>query len=119
MRFLIKFVTFVLFMGALVFPIYAFASTNASMGASGEGAASISGWAVSNINYSLSQETAFVTSVAFDLDAPAKNVSIKLVSSASEFATCWNVGNYHWQCDLQSGIQVASMDEFRVIAVGN
>ncbi len=28
-------------------------------------------------------------------------------------------GANHWQCNFQAGVQVSSMDEFRVIAVGN
>jgi hypothetical protein len=118
MRNLVKLFAFLLFLGAVLFPVSAFASSNSGAEISGEGTAPISGWTVSNIHYQLSDNPSFVAGVAFDLDSPAGRVSVKLVSSETEFSNCTNPGGNHWECRVQ-GVGVASMDEFRVIAVGN
>lgn len=118
MRNLVKLFAFLLFLGAVLFPVSAFASSNSGAESSGEGAAQISGWTVSNIHYQLSDNPAVVAGVAFDLDSPAARVSVKLVSSETEFYQCTNPAAYHWECSVQ-GVGVASLDEFRVIAVGN
>ena len=116
---LIKLFAFLIFLGAILFPISAFASSNTGGGISGEGAAPISGWTVSNISYQLVNNSSMVNGVTFDLDAPAKDVSVRLNSQSNAFTACANVGANHWQCNFQAGVQVSSMDEFRVIAVGN
>ena len=119
MRSLIKLFVFIIFIGVAVFPIYAFASSNSGVQASGEGASSISGWNTSNIHYQLSGDPSFVKSVTFDLDAPAGTVSVRLNSESAAYANCTNVNVYHWQCDFPAGVRISSMNEFRVIAVGN
>jgi len=118
MRNLIKLFAFLLFLGAILFPVTAFASSSSGAEISGEGAAAISGWTISNIHYELSDDPSFVNDVAFDLDAPAARVSVKLISSETEFYQCTNPGAHHWVCRVQ-GVKVSSMDEFRVIAVGD
>jgi hypothetical protein len=119
MRILIKLFTFVLFIGTAVFPIYAFASSNSEVKAAGEGTGAISGWTTSNINYHLANDPAWVKGVSFDLDGPANTVAVKLNSNSTTYANCTNVDGYHWYCDFASGVNLSSMDEFRVIAVGN
>jgi hypothetical protein len=74
---------------------------------------------ISNLEYHMSDDPSLVKSVTFDLDAPAEQVSAKLVSSSTEFSACTNVGAYRWQCNFHAGVEVSSMDEFRVIAVGD
>jgi hypothetical protein len=106
-------------MGIVLFPIYAFASSNSGMGVGGESVAPISGWEITNISYQLADDPSQVQSVTFDLDAPAEHVSVKLNSSSPEFTTCTDLSAYHWRCSFHTGVSVASMDEFRVIAVGN
>lgn len=118
MRNLIKLFAFVLFLTSILFPIAAFASSTSGPGISGEGAVPISGWVISNVDYQLS-DTAQVSSVSFELDAPAKKAMVKLNSNSSEFTACTNVGAFRWQCSFPAGVEVSSMDEFRVIAVGN
>ena len=118
MRNLFTLFAFLLFLGAILFPVSAFASSNSSAEISGEGVAQISGWTVSNIHYELSDDPTFVAGVAFDLDAPAGRVAVKLNSSESTFSDCTNYGANHWECSIQ-GVSVSGMDEFRVIAVGN
>lgn len=119
MRITIKLFAFSLLLGIIVFPISAFAASNAGPNVAGEAAVPISGWAIANLDYQTADDPSLVTSVTFDLDAPADKVSVKLESQATEFAACTNVGGYHWQCNFQAGVKVSSMDEFRVIAVGN
>lgn len=119
MSYLIKLFAFLLFLGAVLFPISAFASSNTGVGISGEGAAPISGWTVSNISYQMASNSALVNGVTFDLDARAKDVSVRLNSQSNAFTACANVGANRWQCNFQTGVQISSMDEFRVIAVGN
>lgn len=118
MRNLFTLFAFVLFLGAILFPVSAFASSDSGVEISGEGAAQISGWTISNIHYELSADPSFVSSVTFDLDAPAGRVAVKLISSDTEFSNCANPGGYHWVCGIQ-GVKVSSMNEFRVIAVGD
>jgi hypothetical protein len=119
MRSLIKLFTFAIFIGAAVFPIYALASSPSEVKASGEGAGMISGWSTSNINYQLANDPALVSGVTFDLDGPANTVSVKLNSSSTAYTSCINVSAYRWECNFPTGISLASMDEFRVIAMGN
>jgi hypothetical protein len=118
MRSLITLFAVLLFLGAILFPVSAFASTNSGAEISGEGAAPISGWTVSNIHYELAADPSFVSGVEFDLDAPASRVAVKLIADETTFSDCTNYGGYHWECRVQ-GVKVASMDEFRVIAVGD
>jgi hypothetical protein len=119
MRSVIKLFIFSILVGAILFPIYAFASSNSGANVSGEGIGMISGWTTSNVHYQLSQDPARVKSVSFDLDAPAGRVSVKLSSKSAAYTSCTNLTAYHWQCDFPSDVSLASMDEFRVIAVGN
>ncbi len=119
MKTVIKLFTFVILIGAVLFPIYAFASSQSEAKVSGEGAGTISGWTTSNIHYQLSDDPAFVKSVGFDLDAPAGTVSVKLSSQSTVYANCTNLNAYHWQCDFPSGVSLTSLDELRVIAAGN
>jgi len=113
---LIRFFLFGILAGIAIFPIHAFASSNTGAPAGGEGAGLISGWDVSNISYQPSSDPARVMGVGFDLNSPARNVSVKLVSNDSNYYQCANTGAYHWQCDLASGVNISSMDEVRVIA---
>jgi hypothetical protein len=118
MRNLLTLFAFALFVGAILFPVAAFASSESGPESFGEGAAQINGWAVSNIQYKSSDDPSLVTHVAFDLDAPAGRVAVKLLSSETAFSDCTNYGGYHWECQV-GAIKVSSMDEFRVIAVGD
>ena len=116
---LIKLLAVTLFIGAILFPISAFASSYSGARIAGEAAAPVRGWTISNVNYQLSNETSLLQSVTFDLDGPAKHVSVKLDPNSTQFYTCGNISGYHWQCNFPAGVQVSSMNEFRVVAVGN
>lgn len=119
MKNLIKLFAFVAFLGLVIFPVYGFASSNSGPKASGEGVGAISGWTVSEMKYQLSSDPSLVSGVSFDLDAAAGRVSVKLSSSSTAYSNCTNTGGYHWQCDFPAGISLASLDELRVIAVGD
>ncbi len=119
MRSLIKLFTFVIFIGTAIFPIYAFASSNSELKASGEGASPIGGWTASNVHYQLAENPSFVKSVSFDLDGSANRVSVKLNSNNAAYANCININVYHWQCEFSAGVHISDMNEFHVIAVGN
>jgi hypothetical protein len=119
MKNLVKLFAFALFLGLVVFPISAFASSSSQPALAGEAAVPISGWEISNLDYQLSDNSSVVKGVTFDLDAPAEQVAVKLVASSQEFAACTNTGGYHWQCNFHAGIKLSSMDEFRVIAAGD
>ena len=119
MKSLVKLFAFALFLGIVVFTMSAFASSNSGPNLAGEAAMPISGWVISNLDYQYSDNPSIINSVTFDLDAPAEQVAAKLVSSSTEFAACTNVGGYHWQCNFHAGVEISSMDEIRVIAVGD
>lgn len=116
---LVRLFAFALFLGLVVLPVSAFASSGSEPTLAGEAAVPISGWTLSNLVYQMSDDPSVVKSVSFDLDAPAHQVSVKLNSASQEFTACTNPGGYHWQCNFHTGIELSSMDEFRVIAVGN
>ena len=118
MRNLIALIALLLFLGAILFPVSAFAASRSGTESSGEGAAQISGWNVSNVHYQLSDDPSFVNGVAFDLDAPAGRVAVKLIAGATTYYPCTNPATYHWECSVQ-GVKLSSMDELRVIAVGD
>jgi hypothetical protein len=119
MRSLIKLFTFTIIVGAAIFPVYAFASSDSGFKASGEGTGTVSGWTISNVHYQLSGKSALAEGVSFDLDAPAGTVSVKLSTTSATYASCTNVTAYHWQCDFPAGVRMSDMDVLNVIAVGN
>ena len=119
MKNLIKLFAFIAFLGLVMFPTYAFASSNSGTKTSGEGVGTISGWMVSEIKYQLSSDPSLISSVSFDLNGAAGTVSVKLNSSSAAYTDCTNTNGYHWQCDFTAGVSLSSMDEFHVIAVGN
>lgn len=114
-----KMLAFTLCLGLIVFPVSAFAFSNEEPDRAGEAAVAISGWEISNLDYQRADHPSLVQSVTFDLDAPANQVSVRLNSRAPEFMACTNTGGYHWQCNFGVAVELSSMDEFRVIAVGN
>ena len=84
---------------------YGFAAANTvDTSQAGEGSGGISGYSVTNIEYTLdaSDPTAF-TMVEFDLDATAGEVHVGLGDGGGNiewFNTCTDMGGDHWECDL-------------------
>ncbi len=98
--------------------LYAYASSeHPSPG--GEGAIAISGWNVSNIQYSFADSSSKRSSVEFDLDGPAATIKISVQSSEASFFNCVNTNGTHWNCIVGPEVSISEFDELRVIALGN
>ena len=98
---------------------YAFAASNTvPTSAAGEGASSISGYTISNIDYTLNSiNPANVDQVEFDLNAapPATaEVKVKLVASSTTWYGCTISSSTHATC-LTSGATVSAADQLSVV----
>lgn len=98
---------------------YAFAASNTvPTSAAGEGASSISGYTISNIDYTLNSiNPANVDQVEFDLNtAPpgTAEVKVKLVASSTTWYGCTISSGTHATC-LTSGATVAAADQLSVV----
>lgn len=84
----------------------------------GDGAGTVSGYTVSNVDYTLdATDPANIDQVAFDLDADpsGSDIQVKLVSTGSDWYTCSNTG-VSVTCDTTSPqATVAAVDELRVV----
>jgi hypothetical protein len=106
---------FVLTASIFFYATYAFASSNSNFRPSGEGANTIGGWAVSNIKYSLAEDSSTISAVEFDLDNPAGMVKASINSSSDAFYSCMNTMGTHWVCNTNQE-SISSADALRVIA---
>ena len=98
---------------------YAFAASNTvPTSAAGEGASSISGYTISNIDYTLnSSNPANIDQVEFDLNTapPATaDVKAKLVASSTTWYGCTISSGTHATC-LTSGASVSAADQLSVV----
>jgi hypothetical protein len=103
---------------AVATAVYSFAASNTVPNSYlGEGAGTISGYSVSNIEYVLNATNpSNLDEVQFTLDHAATTVKIKLVAAGSDFYDCTLNGGV-WECPTTSPqVSVASADELRVIA---
>lgn len=105
--------------GLLGTATYALTASNTFASAtnqSGQGAQSISGFEVSNVQYTLDAvNPENLSAVDFDLDGVAGDVRAKVRSAALTYSTCTNTAANHWTCPVTDS--VASADELTVIAV--
>jgi hypothetical protein len=96
---------------------YAFAATNTfpeTAGYAGDGSATISGYAVTNIQYTTSGEN--LTGVSFDLNASASNVQASVVAGGT-LVLCSDSGTgKSWSCTF-TGVTVLDAVSLRVVAV--
>ena len=83
----------------------------------GEGAAEISGYIITDVQYHLSKNPSKLGSVEFNLDGPASQVVIGFDIPADQLFTCRNVRGQHWFCEVHE-VEIALIKEFRVIASG-
>lgn len=114
---LLKLQMIALLVSIMVFATYAFASSDTnSFPKSGESAAPISGWDISNVHYQLAENTPELSTVEFDLDSPASQVTVRFDNASDRAFSCYNVDNFHWSCKLE-GVEVVRIDSLRVIAV--
>lgn len=80
----------------------------------GDGSAEISGYTVSDIQYTLADNPTELDSVSFILSAPAAVVKAKASADATDYVDCTGSGTA-WSCEL-TGLSVAAADELTVIA---
>lgn len=102
---------------------YAFAASNTGLaGPGGDGAGSISGYAVGNVSYTLNfDDPTRLDAVSFDIDAGdvMPEVMVKLVSDSTTWHDC-AVSTAQVParatCALGGSVTVADVDEVRVVA---
>ena len=104
----------------------AFTATNNVNGSlAGEGVGVISGYAVSNIHYTLAQELsptegndAVISGVSFTLNNPATSVGYALYDNGTPVGggTCVSAGGYNWTCTA-SGSQDGWAPVYQVTAL--
>lgn len=92
------------------------AATNTVPGTrAGDGGGAISGYTVSNVQYTLDNSNPQnLSKVEFDLDAAASVVKVRLQSGGSWY-NCSNTSGNHWSCTT-NGQAVQPADELRVVA---
>lgn len=97
------------------------ASNTVSAGKAGDGSATISGYTITGVAYSLNATSPQnIDSVAFTTSAAANSVKARLVSTGSFYscATTNSPTNTTWSCTTTSPqVTVAAADELRVIAL--
>jgi len=104
---------------------FAFAAQNTMplVTVAGEGAQTISGYDVQNVNYNLNTAVnpSLITSVDFDLVPAAPltlNVTVQLDSTGGAFYSCTSGDGTNWSCDTTAtAIDVPTADRLRVITL--
>ncbi len=96
---------------------FALAYSSLETGPQAKSNGQISKWSARNIHYTLGADPSHISAVEFDLDAPAREVKIRLGEDESAYFSCAHTGNHHWRCNL-SGVSVASATNLQVIATG-
>lgn len=106
------------FAGAISAGTFALTASNTVADSkAGDGAATISGYAVTNVRYGLATATpSNIDFVTFDLDAAATNVKAKVVSSSTTYTDCTNSAGTSWMCDFSPDPTVASANQLSVIS---
>ena len=83
----------------------------------GEGAAAISGYTITNLQFQLAQDTALLDGVEFDLDAPADQVQVSFDPSPGRSFSCRNQAGNHWVCELGQ-VQLREVEGIHISASG-
>jgi hypothetical protein len=108
----------VLLVTVSLFTVSAYASSETNLSPiGGEGASMISGFHITNLQYRLANDPAKIRAVEFDLDGSATQVAVGFDINPGVTFNCRNVSGYHWRCDVD-GVQIAGINELRVIALG-
>lgn len=101
---------------------YGFAAANTVPDSrAGDGQGTVSGYAVSNIRYTLdTNNPSLVSGVSFDLDASASQVYAAVGDGATWTwsGSCANGGGNAWSCSFTSQPAVGSITQLRVVATG-
>lgn len=97
---------------------YAYTAANTvEASRAGDGAAVISGYDVTAVQYTLdAADPSVIDGVSFTTDAPASTVKAKVVSTSTTYTDCTSVDGTSWTCDFTSNPSVAAADELTVIA---
>lgn len=108
----------VLFAGLLGVGTFAAAASNTvPTSRAGDGNGAISGYTVSNVQYTLlAADPTQIDLWTFDLNASASVVKSKLVSSSGTYVNCSNTSGNSWQCDSAANPTVAAANQLDVIA---
>ena len=116
-NFKILFVLFVIV--AISAAAYAFAASNTVPATkAGDGTGAVSGYTVTSVVYTLNgADPSTLDSVAFDLGAAATQVQVQLVAAGTWYACTLDTGTV-WECDT-TGLNVATIDQLRVVAASN
>ena len=83
----------------------------------GEGAATISGYTITNLNFQLGQDPGLLDGVEFDLDAPADQVQLSFDSVPGQPFSCRNETGNHWVCELDQ-VQLREVEGIHISASG-
>jgi len=99
---------------------YAAANTVPETGA-GDGAEAISGYTITNVQYTLGADPTQISAVTFNIAptagaSPVREVKVQLVSGGTWFE-CDESGAPSVTCTITGGVAVLSADNFRVVAV--
>ncbi|MDH4176215.1 MAG: hypothetical protein OEV72_01465 [Thermoleophilia bacterium] len=100
---------------------YGFTATNTVPGSyAGDGNNTISGYTVTNVDYTLNAtDPSLIDKVDFTLNSAAGEVKVKLVSTGTTYSNCTVTGGTSVSCDFPTGSEptVLAADQLRVIAV--
>jgi len=83
----------------------------------GEGAATISGYTITNLHFQLGQDPALLGGVEFDLDAPADQVQVSFDSAPGQPFSCRNESRNHRVCELGQ-VQLREVEGIHISASG-
>ena len=83
----------------------------------GEGAATISGYTITNLHVQLGQDPGLLGGVEFDLDAPADQVGVSFDPSPGRTFSCRNEAGNHWVCELDQ-VQLREVEGIQISASG-
>lgn len=100
---------------------YAFAAANTVPDTkAGDGSGAVSGYTVTSVVYTLNgTDPSLLDEVSFDLGAAATQVQVQLVASGTWYACALNAGTV-WDCNTTSpALNVADIDQLRVVAASN
>lgn len=96
---------------------YAYTASNTvAASAAGDGAGVVSGYDVTNVQYTLdAADPTAIDAVSFDLDAAASVVKAD-TDNGSGYVDCTNTGGTSWSCDFPTNPAVAGVTSLAVIA---
>jgi hypothetical protein len=105
---------------ALAVAAFGFAAgNNVDDSRAGDGQGTVSGYTVSNINYTLaSSNPSLIDSVSFSLDAAAGDVYVAVFDGTNwtSWTQCTSAGGNNFSCDFNPNVAVAPVTALRVVA---